>query len=190
MAFGVTLAPELARRRVFFLPHEALAYRIDGYKGNYAVSFHLSLSTETVKAAYPTEPLLVSPESTVGEVLRLIKTQRVGSAVVCQDDKPLGIFTERDALAWMASGESTEVPIRDLMSEEIATVQADATVGEVIQQMSEGRYRRMPILDNNGTPQGMASVKGIVHYLVDHFPQTIYTLPPTPDRAPSEREGA
>ena len=154
------------------------------------MSFHLSLNTEPVTAAYPTEPLLVSPESSIGTVLRLIKTQRVGSALVCQDDKPLGIFTERDALAWMASGASTDVAVSELMSEDLETLQADATVGNVIQQMSEGRYRRMPILDQDGNPQGMASVKGIVHYLVDHFPQTIYTLPPTPDSAPGEREGA
>lgn len=154
------------------------------------MSFHLSLNTEPVTAAYPTEPLLVASDATVGQVLRLIKNQKVGSALVCQDEKPVGIFTERDALDWMAAGKSTEIPISDLMSKDLETLSADATVGAVIQQMSAGHYRRMPILNDEGMTQGLASVKGIIHYLVDHFPQTIYTLPPTPDRHPSEREGA
>lgn len=154
------------------------------------MSFHLSLNTDTVTAAYPTEPLLVSPENTVGAVLGLIKNQRVGSALVCEDDKLVGIFTERDALNWMASGKSADIPISDLMSRELKTLDPSDTVGAAIRQMSEGHYRRMPIVAQDGKPQGLASFKGIIHYLVDHFPQTIYNLPPEPSSTPSEREGA
>ena len=67
------------------------------------MSFHLSLNTESVTAAYPDEPLLVSPDSTVGDVLRLLRAHRTGSVLVCEESQLLGIFTERDALAWMAS---------------------------------------------------------------------------------------
>ena len=154
------------------------------------MSFHLSLNTDTVTAAYPTEPLLVSPENTVGAVLGLIKNQLVASALVCEDDRLLGIFTERDALAWMSSGKSADVPISELMSSDLETLSASDTVGAAIRQMSEGRYRRMPIVADDGRPQGLASFKGIIHYLVDHFPQTIYNLPPDPKSTPSEREGA
>ena len=184
----VTTRIRMAER--ILLSARSTRHRTDGHEGKHAVSFHLSLNTEPVTAAYPTEPLLVSPEATVGEVLRLIKTQKVGSALICAGDRLVGIFTERDALVWMASGKSAEVAISELMSKDLETLRADATVGEVIQQMSQGHYRRMPILDGNGVTLGMASVKGIINYLVDHFPQTIYTLPPVPDRSPSEREGA
>ena len=44
-------------------------------------------------------------------------------------------------------------------------------------------------LDAAGAPTGVAAVRGIVHYLVDHFPETIYTLPPEPGKKPSERDG-
>ena len=154
------------------------------------MSFHLSLNTEPVTAAFPSEHLLVAPNTSVGEVLRLIKAQRIGSALVCDNDQLVGIFTERDALEWMASGDSPETPISALMSSELETLEADATVGQAIQKMSAGGYRRMPIINKQGQPQGMASFRGIVHYLVDHFPQTIYNLPPSPGKAPAEREGA
>ena len=154
------------------------------------MSFHLSLNTEPVTAAYPIEPLLASPDNSVGAVLRLIKDHRVGSVLVCEDDRLLGIFTERDALTWMASGESPDKPISELMSSDLVTLKASDTVGEAIQKMSEGRYRRMPIVAEDGSPQGLASFKGIIHYLVDHFPQTIYNLPPSTKNSQSEREGA
>ena len=154
------------------------------------MSFQLSLNTEPVTAAYPTDPLLVSPDSSVGEVLRLIKAHRKASVLVCEDRRLLGIFTERDALLWMASGESADKPVAELMSKELHSLDATATVGEAIRLMSEGGYRRMPILGDDGHAIGLAAVQGIVHYLVDHFPQTIYTLPPKPGSVPSEREGA
>jgi CBS domain-containing protein len=154
------------------------------------VSFHLSLSTDPVTAAYPDDPLLVAPDATVGEVLRLLKAHRAASVIVCADRKMVGIFTERDALRWMASGQSADLTIESLMSRQPASVSEKSTVGEAIQLMSKGGYRRLPILSADGQPTGVAAVHGIVHYLVDHFPQTIYTLPPKPDSVQVEREGA
>jgi CBS domain-containing protein len=184
------------------------------------VSFQLSLSTESVTTAYLESPLVVSSDATVGEVLQLLRTERTACVLVCgantQDQGNstgsvkkagqgktglgnsglgksgliLGIFTERDALQWMATGQSLDLAISEAMSPSPVTLTDDATVGQAIQKMAEGGYRHLPILATNGTPIGMAAVHGIVQYLVDHFPETIYNLPPTPNSVPSEREGA
>lgn len=154
------------------------------------MSFHLSLNTEPVTAAYPNDPLLVSPDAKVGDVLRLLRAHRAGSVLVCEESRLLGIFTERDALLWMASGQSNEVAIESLMTRDLQTLDEKATVADAIRLMSRGGYRRLPIVSSDGKPTGVAAVHGIVHYLVDHFPQTIYTLPPQPNSITSEREGA
>lgn len=154
------------------------------------MSFHLSLNTELVTAAYPNDPLVVSPDAQVGDVLRLLRAHRAGSVLVCEESRLLGIFTERDALLWMASGQSNEVAIESLMSRDLQTLNDQATVADAIRLMSQGGYRRLPIVSNDGKPTGVSAVHGIVHYLVDHFPQTIYTLPPQPNSITSEREGA
>lgn len=146
-------------------------------------------------AAYPEEPLIVAPNASVGEVLQLMRAQKTGSVLICEGGKLSGIFTDRDALRWMASQASdgpvaASEPISKLMTEQPATLPADTTVGVAIQKMSVGRYRHLPILDDKTCPSGMATVYGIVHYLVDHFPQTIYTLYPQPGQVSAEREGA
>ncbi len=51
-------------------------------------------------------------------------------------------------------------------------------------------YRHLPVIDGNGRPQGVLSVKQIVHYIVEHFPATVYNLPPDPNVVQQEREGA
>lgn len=150
----------------------------------------LSLSTDPVTQAFPDQPLAVSGDASVGDVLQLMRAERASCALICEGDQLVGIFTERDALKWMAAGDSAGRSIRELMSPEPLHLSAKSSVGEAIERMSEGGYRHLPILDASGAPQGVVAVRGIVHYLVEHFPDTIYTLPPEPDMKPSSRDGA
>jgi CBS domain-containing protein len=123
--------------------------------------------------------------------MQLMRAQRGSCVLVCDDDGKLaGIFTERDALRWMAEAGSPQASIRDEMTAEPARLEAKVSVGLAIETMAEGGYRHLPVVDEAGVPTGVVAVRGIVHYLVDHFPETIYTLPPEPGRKPSEREGA
>jgi CBS domain-containing protein len=161
-----------------------------------AVSFHLSLSTDPITAAYPDEPLLVAPHASVGEVMQLMRLRKSGSVLVLEDSPApgephvIGIFTERDTLTWLASHQSLTVPIRDAMTASPQMVDDRTSVGETIEQMSRRGYRHLPIVSQSGQPSGVAGVRGIVHYLVDHFPGTIYNLPPQPGQSPQQREGA
>jgi CBS domain-containing protein len=154
------------------------------------VDFHLSLNSETVSSVYPDPPLAVTAETPLRDVLLLMKAQKSGSVLVCEGGRMLGIFTERDALRLMAQRASLDAPVQSAMSPNVSTLAADSTLGEAIQRMSAGGYRRLPILDGNSAPQGVANVRGIVHYLVQHFPEAIYNLPPTPKPIVAEREGA
>ncbi len=134
--------------------------------------------------------MAVSGDATVGDVLQLMRAQRGSCALICDGDAVEGIFTERDALKWMATNGSANTNIRELMTSKPAFLKPTDSVGHAIEQMSEGGYRHLPILDESGAPQGVVAVRGIVHYLVEHFPDTIYTLPPEPDMKSSSRDGA
>lgn len=149
----------------------------------------LSLSTDSVTQAYPDDPIAVTGDATVGEVLQLMRAAKGSCALICTDGKLEGIFTERDALRWMADGASPQLSIRDRMSAHPVTLESKSTVGLAIEMMAEGGYRHIPMVDGAGMPRGVIAVRGIVHYLVDHFPQTIYNLPPEPKRN-YDREGA
>lgn len=153
------------------------------------VSF-LSLSTDPVTQAYPDGPLVVSADATVGDVVQLMRAQKGSCVLICGDDGKLeGIFTERDALRWMCDAGVPAMSIRDAMTADPARLESNTSVGVAIETMAEGGYRHLPIVDANGVPTGVAAVRGIVHFLVDHFPETIYTLPPEPGKKPSERDG-
>lgn len=154
------------------------------------VDFQLSLQSEGVGSAYPDQPLAATPDDSVGDVMQLLRAQRTGAVLICEGTKLVGIFTERDALKLMAAASDFSMPVRDFMSSPPATVAASSTVGDAIRRMAEGNYRHLPIVADELKPTGVLAVHGIVHYLVDHFPETVYNLPPDPKAKPREREGA
>ena len=154
------------------------------------MDFQLSLESENVGSAYPDQPLAASASDSAASVLQLLRAQRTGAALICDGSRLVGILTERDGLKLTARGADLSVPVREVMTPDPTTISASATVGEAIRVMAQGGYRHLPIVDENNKPIGVVAVHGIVRYLVDHFPQTIYNLPPDPKAAPRQREGA
>ncbi|MAV35005.1 MAG: hypothetical protein CMJ59_06060 [Planctomycetaceae bacterium] len=162
----------------------------NGSDSGNAVNFHLRLDAESVEHAFPSDPLAVDPKTSVREVLALLKDSQTGHVVVAESGEIQGIFTERDALKLMAEGADFQVPVADVMSPDPVTLRNQDTVGQAIQIMARGGYRRIPILDDTAKLQGVLKSSGILHYLVQHFPAVIYNLPPHPHHNTQEREGA
>jgi predicted transcriptional regulator len=155
-----------------------------------AVSFELNLNTETVDHCYPVEPLCLAPTETVAEAMRQMRDHNRGAVMVCRDQRVLGIFTERDALRVMAAGRGFDAPLEHAMTADPVVLRPTDKVARAISLMSKGGYRRLPIIDAAGKPTGILRVKGILHYLVEHFPAVVYNLPPEPHQTTHEREGA
>jgi CBS domain-containing protein len=153
------------------------------------VDIELNLTTETVDQAHPVDPLCVEPNTPIREVLHLLKDRSTPSILVCRDGVLVGIFTERDALHVMAARGDLDAPIERVMVARPVTLRVDETIAVAVQRMSKGGYRRLPIVDRQGKPTGVVQVSGIVHYLVEHFPKTVYNLPPVAHPAMQQREG-
>ena len=156
------------------------------------MDFQLSLQSEGTRSAYPESPLAVEPDASVADVIRLLQAEKTGAALVCDDERLVGIFTERDALRLMAEGADLSVAVSSVMSSDPVTIDSCAPVADAIKRMSDGGYRHLVMVgaDDRTKPTGLVDVRGIMRYLVEHFPNTIYNFPPNPQQAPAEREGA
>ncbi|HET6880137.1 MAG TPA: CBS domain-containing protein [Pirellulales bacterium] len=158
------------------------------------MDLELNLTTESVELASPLEPLSVAPETPIREVFECLKGEGRGSVVICRDGVLVGIFTERDALRLMArclgnEGGNLDAAIETVMIRNPVTLAAEATVADAVEKMSAGGYRRLPIVDRQRKPVGVVQVSGIVHYLAEHFPKTIYNQPPMSNTVTQHREG-
>lgn len=161
-----------------------------GPDDRFLVDFQLNIDSETIGHLYVSEPLCVDPSISVRDVLRQLQQHNRGCVLVVSDERLQGIFTERDALHRMASGEGLDEPVARAMAAQPVTVTIDDSVADAIEKMSVGGYRRLPVVDDQGRPRGVLKVSAILHFLVEHFPKVIYTLPPEPHHFPPDREGA
>jgi signal-transduction protein with cAMP-binding, CBS, and nucleotidyltransferase domain len=150
-----------------------------------------NLKVDSVSRLNPTPPWRVHPDQPVAEAVRLMRRHQVGCLLVCNGDTLLGIFTERDLMRRvLAPGRPLTLPVSACMTPNPVTVSPTAPISAAVWQMEEGGYRHLPVLDATGKPVGVLSVKRIVHYLVEHYPYTVYNLPPDPGAFPLEPEGA
>ncbi len=152
------------------------------------MELQLNMETDTVKATASEHRVCVAPETTIREIFARLKENNSGSALVLRDGKLSGIFTERDALKLMAIGGDLDTPVSELMTKTPVSLRDGDTIATAVRKMSTGGYRRLPVVDDKGCPTGVLKATSILRYLVEHFPQTIYNLPPDPDNASKHRE--
>jgi len=149
-----------------------------------------SLRTDRVSELRLREACIAAPSSPIREALGCMSDRRAGCVLVLEGEKLAGIFTERDFVNRVVTqGLDVSEPVSRVMTPAPATVHIGATVQQAIEVMSGG-FRHLPVVDDDGRPVGVLSIKDVVHYLVEYFPAKVYNLPPTPDSVQPAREGA
>jgi CBS domain-containing protein len=150
-----------------------------------------NLKIESVSRLHPTPPYSVRPTQTIAEAVALMRQEGVGCLLVCEEERVVGIFTERDLMRRvLAAGRPLSEVVAECMTPRPVVVHPKEPIGAAIRRMEEGGYRHLPVVDETGRPVGVLSAKRIVRYLVEHFPGTVYNLPPNPGAVQHEREGA
>jgi CBS domain-containing protein len=150
-----------------------------------------NLKIDSVSRLHPTAVRQVAPTQPVAEAVALMRQQAVGCVLVCEGERLVGIFTERDLMRRiLAPGKPLTLPVAECMTRDPVVVHPKEAVGAAVRRMEEGGYRHLPVVDELGRPVGVLSVKRIIHYLVEHFPATVYNLPPDPAAVPDAPEGA
>lgn len=150
-----------------------------------------NLKIDSVSRLHPTAPHFLPPDRTVADAVRLMQQQRVGCVLIATPERLVGIFTERDLMRRVfAAGKPMTLTLSEVMTPDPVSVSTKESVAAAVRRMEEGGYRHLPVVDANGRPVGVLSVKRIVRYLVEHFPALVYNLPPDPSAVPRQPEGA
>jgi len=98
-----------------------------------------------------TEVVSIEQETTVLEATRSMNQRRIGSVVVTDGQKVVGIFSERDVLARVvaAGREPADTLIRDVMSSPVACCQSTTDLEEVRAVMTQNRFRHLPVVEED-----------------------------------------
>lgn len=119
----------------------------------------------------------VNPGCSVLDALKIMSDENIGSLVVKENDKYVGIVTERDySRKVMLKGKnSTETTVGEIMSADLPTVSPTDTIDYCMQLMSEKNIRYMPVFDS-GEMVGIISMSDVVKETILAQKETIEHL--------------
>lgn len=92
----------------------------------------------------------VRANSTINEVVRKMNKFEIGSIVVADGEKPVGIITERDILRRVleVTVASEAMKAKEIMSSPITTIDSQATAEEAATLMNSKRIKKIPVVEN------------------------------------------
>lgn len=95
-----------------------------------------------------TNVAVISPENTLAEAAELMEEKNIGSLVVLEKDRIVGIITERDFLKLAAKGYDSRVSkVAEGMNRSVVKCDSNATITDAFVLMRKHRVRHLPIVD-------------------------------------------
>lgn len=127
-------------------------------------------------------PVCVPATMLLSKAIEGMAERNQGAVLVTDDGGQLvGIFTERDVIRRVIGRlDPDKTPVAEVMTREPEAVMFFNNIGFALNKMTVGGFRHVPIVDTDKKPVGILSMKDVVHYFAEHFPQHVLNVPPDP----------
>ena len=129
--------------------------------------------------AIPGRPTVtVSRHSSVMDAIRLMAGARIGSVVVTEGDRIVGIFSERDLMlrVVLAAKDPGQIPIEQVMTSPVQTVPKRTTSDEALRMMLDRHIRHLPIVDDSNRMLGIVSMRDLMEHKVEDLEEQLDSL--------------
>ena len=109
----------------------------------------------------------IAPDSTVDAAVSEMNRQRIGSIIVQEADRVVGIFTERDVLTRVvaAGRDPKATTVREVMTSDFLFICEETSVEDAMQMMTDKRVRHLPVLQGDQL-LGMVSIGDVTRWLL------------------------
>ena len=125
------------------------------------------------------EVAAVGMEATVADAIHKMLDHHVGAvAIVDEEYRVAGIFTERDVLRKMSLSnlDPRATSIRELMTTPVEMATRETGAGEALGIMLERHFRHLPVADDNGKLLGILSIRNLLEWRVDDLSRELEAL--------------
>lgn len=134
----------------------------------------------------------VPPAMSIRSAIDRMNENGTGCVLVEDGRRLVGIFTERDVLTKIVGTavDINRIPVSTVMTSDPESLGPEDRISYALNKMSVGGFRHIPLVDDDGHPVGVVSMRNVVDYMVDLFRTEVLNLPPEPRNIAREREGA
>ena len=138
------------------------------------------------------ELIAVPQGTTVRQAIVLMQEKALGCVVaVDENGKPVGKFTERVLVKILLKGaKALDDPVESHMARAWAVVNNTDPISKVLERMQSRSLRFVVVLDDQGKAIALTGQKGVMEYIVDHFPRQVKVQRMQSKVHMDQREGA
>lgn len=131
-----------------------------------------NLKTEPVSRLACREPVLVSPEQTIREVVQAMREGQLGCAVLVDGEgRPQGVFVESELTQLLASNlGALDEPVARHVADNWPQVSLKDPILKVLNALVVHNTRFLPVVDEDGKVVKLTGQKGLMEFIADHFP--------------------
>src|ERR1039457_352247 len=126
---------------------------------------------KNILAAKQGDVVTIEPTANLVAAVKLLTERHIGAVVILgADHRIVGILSERDIVRALAEHGSTVLqgPVGQVMTRDVKTCSEDDTIGELMDRMTTGRFRHMPVVQQ-GKLIGIVSIGDVVKSRVEEI---------------------
>ena len=137
------------------------------------------MSLKSILAAKGDEVVSIDFTDDLAAAAKLLTKHRIGALVVLGVDGRLaGILSERDivrAMAESGSSPALQLPVAQVMTRNVSTCDVNDSISSVMDRMTKGKFRHMPVLDNDRLA-GMISIGDVLKRHIETIREHVHQL--------------
>ena len=152
-----------------------------------------SLVDARLKVVSRRDPVTVAPGTSLAACIAAIQRSGTGDSVFVTDadGRLAGVLTERDIFGRIVGGDvDLSQPVESMMTTKPHHLHLEESVRDAIELMQTGRFRNVPLLDDEDHLVGVVRPQDILKFLAEAFPEELLNLPPRPHQRMEDAEGA
>jgi len=124
------------------------------------------MTVKAILSVKGTDVFTIEPTATLAGAAKLLAERKIGALVVTgPDHRVVGIVSERDIVQELAASGAAalDLPLTEVMTRKVITCSASDTISSVMERMTAGKFRHLPVLDQ-GRLAGIVSIGDVVKH--------------------------
>ncbi len=122
--------------------------------------------------------VLLGPKIPVDQVLQKMSEEDVGSVLLTDNGRVVGVFSERDYLrrVVLKQRDPSQTLVSDVMTKKVICIESDTSIDECLALMNAKKVRHLPVTNSNGAILGFVSILDVISSLLSEKQITIENM--------------